>query len=82
MKYTEIKNFIKNNNLITTHMYSEKRIDSRRITYCVLRDDKNESQKKCIENFSKNNNLCDFKVTQSKYTPYFPRYYLRFTVKV
>ena len=70
--------------------YTEKRIDSRRITLrtgqrapnCVLRDDKNESQKNCIENFSKNNNLCDFKVTQSKYTPYFPRYYLRFTVKV
>ena len=79
MKYTEIKNFIKNNNLVTTHMYSEKRKNSRRVTYCIL-NNLNETQQLSLENFSKNNNLHNFNLTESLYTPYFPRYYLRFSV--
>lgn len=79
MKYTEIKNFIKNNNLVTTHMYSEKRKNSRRVTYCIL-NNLNETQLLNLKNFSENNNLRKFKVTHSKYSPYFPRYYLRFSV--
>ena len=79
MKYFEIRNFIKNNNLVVTKMYSEKQVTSRRVTYCIL-NNLNETQLLNLENFSKNNNLHKFKLTHSKYTPYFPRYYLRFSV--
>jgi hypothetical protein len=79
MKYTEIRNFIKNNNLVVTKMYSEKQITSRRVTYCIL-NNLNEQQLLNLKNFSENNNLRKFKVTHSKYTPYFPRLYLRFSV--
>ena len=79
MKYVEIRNFIKNNNLVMTKMYSEKRKNSRRVTYCIL-NNLSEIQLNELKKFSENNNLQNFKITQSKYTPYFPRYYLRFSV--
>ena len=78
-KYVEIRNFIKNNNLVVTKMYSEKQVTSRRVTYCIL-NNLTQTQLLNLKNFSENNNLRNFKVTQSKYTPYFPRYYLRFSV--
>ena len=79
MKYVEIKNFIKNNNLTVTHMYSEKRKNSRRVTYCIL-NNLTETQLNELKKFSENNNLRNFNLTQSKYTPYFRRFYLRFSV--
>lgn len=79
MKYVEIRNFIKNNNLVVTQMYSEKRKNSRRVTYCIL-NNLSETQLLNLKNFSENNNLRNFNLTHSKYSPYFPRYYLRFSV--
>jgi hypothetical protein len=79
MKYTEIKNFIKNNNLVVTHMYSEQQKTSRRVTYCIL-NDLTDFQRESLKNFCNNNNLKNFKLSHSKYTPYFKRYYLKFSV--
>ena len=81
MKYTEIKNFIKNNNLVVTHMYSEQQKTSRRVTYCIL-DDLTDFQRESLKNFCNNNNLKNFKLSHSiVYTPFdFKRYYLKFSV--
>lgn len=80
MKYVEIQNFIKNNDLAVTHVYSDKlKSGKRRVSYCIY-NNLTETQKNELIHFSKTTQLKEFKVTNSKYTPYFPRLYLRFTV--
>lgn len=80
MKYIEIQNFIKNNNLTVTQIYSDKQKTSRRVTYCIL-NNLNETQKTELKKFSENNNLQNFKITKSKYS-FYNCLYLRFSVKL
>ena len=78
MKYVEIRNFIKNNNLTVTQMYSEKQKTSRRVTYCIL-NNLTETQQNELKKFSENNNLQNFKITKSLWG-FYNCLYLRFSV--
>ena len=74
-KIEKIENFIKNNNLVLSHTYTDKikspKRPLKRVTYCIL-NDLSDTQKESLTNFYNNNNLKNTGITlkNSKYSPH------------